>query len=121
MDIDLSAISWTPVEKKLPEPDKAVLLYCDCQNAFQEHIKWQSIKVGHRNSFDNKFYLDDADTSFVEVTHWTELPAAPVDGDKVEEKKTYSEGDMRYCWIWARNYRDFSFEQFIEQEYKPKN
>lgn len=33
--------------------------------------------------------------------------------DKLTQK-TYSEEEMRFCWINARNYRSLSFEEFIK-------
>lgn len=68
---------WILIKKQLPEAEKAVLCYCNHRNIFQEHIVWKSINIGKKNSWDNKFILENDDTTFVDVTHWMPLPEIP--------------------------------------------
>lgn len=68
---------WILITDKLPKPDVAVLCYCNHQNVFHENIKWKSINIGAKTSYNDDFIIENDDTTFLNVTHWMPLPEIP--------------------------------------------
>ena len=68
---------WILIKDQLPDVGKAVLCYCNHRNVFQEHIVWEHINIGAKHSYDDKFTLENDDTTFIDVTHWMPLPEVP--------------------------------------------
>ena len=64
---------WIPVEERLPEEGKNVLIFVKCMN------NWWHIEVDWRIG---GCWFNNAETDWNKITHWMEMPEPPEEGEE---------------------------------------
>ena len=64
---------WIPVEERLPDEGKNVLIFVKCMN------NWWHIEVDWRIG---GCWFNNAETDWNKITHWMEMPEPPEEGEE---------------------------------------
>ena len=66
---------WIPTSERLPEESRHYLIYV-IGGEFKE---WSMVTMAY---YHKRFYYDNMEDNFAQVTHWMPLPEPPKDGEK---------------------------------------